>query len=74
MAFHPNTTDRGVIEAFLAMMLDAYKQGRAEKEVLVGILTSVIMAAAQDNQSSFASQIRKSESEHFGSPTESGNR
>jgi hypothetical protein len=66
MAFHPSIADRSEIEAFLAMVLDAYKQGRAEKDVLVGILASVIMAAAHDNQSALTTQIRKSESEHFG--------
>ena len=67
MAFHPTTADRGEIEAFLGMMLDAYKQGRAEKEVIIGILARVIMAAAQDHQGAFSSQVRKSENEHFGS-------
>lgn len=66
MAFHPSTADQTEIEAFAAMMLDAYKQGRAEKDVLVGILAHAIMAAAQDNEGAFASQIRKTEDEHFG--------
>jgi hypothetical protein len=65
MAFHPNIADRKEIEAFLAMMLEAYKQGRAEREVIVGILATAIMAAAQDNQGAFSSQVRKSEKEHF---------
>jgi len=66
MAFHPSTADQTEIEAFVAMMLDAYKQGRAEKEVLVGILARAIVAAAHDNEGAFASQIRKTKDEHFG--------
>jgi hypothetical protein len=69
MAFDPSRTDRSEIEAFLAMMLDAYKQGRAEKEVIVGILAGVIMAAAQDHQGVVSSEVRKSENEHFGPPS-----
>jgi hypothetical protein len=65
MAFHPNTADRADIEAFLAMMLDAYKQGRAEKEVIVGILAGVITSAAHDNRDAFDTEIRKTEGEHF---------
>ena len=65
MAFHPNTADRADIEAFLAMMLDAYKQGRAEKEIIVGIIAGVISAAAQDNRAAFDTQIRRTEGEHF---------
>jgi hypothetical protein len=65
MAFHPSTADRAEIEAFLAMMLDAYKQGRAEKDVIIGILAGVITSAAHDNRVAFDTQIRKSDSEHF---------
>ena len=65
MAFHPSTADRADIEAFLAMMLDAYKQGRAERDVIIGILAGVITSAAKDNRDAFDTQIRKSEREHF---------
>jgi hypothetical protein len=65
MAFHPSTADRAEIEAFVALMLDAYKQGRAEKDVIIGILAAVITSAAHDNREAFDAQIRRSESEHF---------
>jgi hypothetical protein len=65
MPFDPSTTDRAEIEAFLELMLDAYKQGRAEKDIIVGILASVITSAAHDNRAAFDTQIRKSEREHF---------
>lgn len=65
MAFHPSSADRADIEAFLAMMLDAYKQGRAEKDVIIGILAGVITSAAHDNRNAFDIQIRKTEREHF---------
>lgn len=68
MAFRPSIADRAEVEAFLSLMLEAYKQGRADKEVIIGIIAGVITSAALDNQVAFDTQIRKSEKEYFSEP------
>jgi hypothetical protein len=70
MAFHPSTADRTEIEAFVAMMLDAYKQGRAEKEVLVGILARH-RGRGPRQSGRVCESDRKTEDEHFG-PADAG--
>jgi len=65
MAFQPNNQDHAALDRFLALVLDVYKDGRAERDKLVGIIAHVMTAAAIDNAEEFRAQIRLSETELF---------
>jgi hypothetical protein len=61
MAFHPNSADHKALDKFLALVLDVYKAGRADRDRCVGILAHVMTAAAIDNAGEFKAHIRLSE-------------
>ena len=58
MSFDPTFDDQDAMDAFLARVLDAYKDGEIDRNKAVGVLAHVVTAAAIDNEREFKSFIR----------------
>jgi hypothetical protein len=63
MSFEPNEADHLALDRFLELVLDIYKDGRADRDTAVGILAHVMTAAAIDNAAEFKAHIRLSETQ-----------
>jgi hypothetical protein len=58
MSFTPTAGDQAALDDFIGRMIDAYKDGDADKPRIVGILAHVATAAAISNESEFKNYIR----------------
>ena len=58
MPFRPNEAE---LEAFIGIVLDAYKDGRAGRSTIVQLLSHAVVAAASDSEAEFKAYVRLSQ-------------